>query len=646
MIAEIGAGVEPQIEDLAQAFGAELGLTALVDEADDGDPLVAKRLQEALGHRADAGEACAGPPSPPRGRSSIVIATSRPAGSARLAGRRTRGGCPATACPGVQAAPQRSLRTVTFSPRIFVARSASMTSSAIVSGTSTSEKPSLISIAPIERDSMPASPVMAPTRSPGRMPGAAAGADEQPDHLPRSSSARRIARHAGRAPASADVAAAPSRMASAAPRPPGSRGRRRRRRPRHAPAATAAAAMSTMSNSFGERFDDDAGVIEVAGEQPLAQRRARDLEPARAQVGDRRDRRDLDLLLRRRFDGAQQAMLARLGERDRGAAAAGAARAADAVHVGLGRGRHVVVDDVRQPLDVEAARGDVGGDEQIGLARRESGPSRGRAARCSMPPCSASARWPCALSISTSVSTSSRVRQKTSADVRILDVEHALERRRLVGARHDVGDLADARQLAGGRRLARDRERASGSCRWRSAIDRIRAGIVAEKSAVWRSARRRLEDRVEILGEAHVEHLVGFVEHEHRRAGRASACRGGCDRARGRASRRRRRRRARARGSAGASGRRRRAAATRQAGRRARTCAPLRRPASPARASARARGRRCAARSLRAERREPVQHRQRERRGLAGAGRRLARAGRGPRAAAESSRAGRASASS
>ena len=52
-----------------------------------------------------------------------------------------------------------------------------------------------------------------------------------------------------------------------------------------------------------------------------------------------------------------------------------------------------------------------------------------------MPPCSASARWPCAFSVSTSVSTSRRVRQNTSADGRILHVEHAVERRRLVGAR-------------------------------------------------------------------------------------------------------------------------------------------------------------------------------------------------------------------
>ena len=63
-----------------------------------------------------------------------------------------------------------SRRTVGRSPRILVARSATMMSSASSSGTSTSEKPSAISIAPIVRDSTPASPVIAPTRSPGRTP--------------------------------------------------------------------------------------------------------------------------------------------------------------------------------------------------------------------------------------------------------------------------------------------------------------------------------------------------------------------------------------------------------------------------------------------------------------------------------------------
>ena len=41
---------------------------------------------------------------------------------------------------------------------------------------------------------------------------------------------------------------------------------------------------------------------------------------------------------------------------------------ADAVHVGLGGRRHVVVHDVAEQVDVEAAGGDVGGDEQVGAA--------------------------------------------------------------------------------------------------------------------------------------------------------------------------------------------------------------------------------------------------------------------------------------
>ncbi len=56
VIAEVGAGVEPQVEDLTEALDADLGLTAGVDEAGDGYALVAKRLQETLRHGADAGE--------------------------------------------------------------------------------------------------------------------------------------------------------------------------------------------------------------------------------------------------------------------------------------------------------------------------------------------------------------------------------------------------------------------------------------------------------------------------------------------------------------------------------------------------------------------------------------------------------------
>ena len=65
----------------------------------------------------------------------------------------------------------------------------------------------------------------------------------------------------------------------------------------------------------------------------------------------------------------------------------------------------------------------------------------------------------------------------------------------------------------------------AGSFRCRFAIAGIRAGIVAENSAVWRSWRRRLEDRVDVLGEAHVEHLVGLVEDEHAQLSSSSVLR-------------------------------------------------------------------------------------------------------------------------
>ena len=44
----------------------------------------------------------------------------------------------------------------------------------------------------------------------------------------------------------------------------------------------------------------------------------------------------------------------------------------------------------------------------------------------------------------------------------------------------------------------------------------MRGGSVAEKSTVWRSAGVAVEDRLDVLGEAHVEHLVGLVEDDHR----------------------------------------------------------------------------------------------------------------------------------
>ena len=63
------------------------------------------------------------------------------------------------------------------------------------------------------------------------------------------------------------------------------------------------------------------------------------------------------------LDGAEIGFLVRRDEGERVARQLGAGRAADAVDVVLGDVRDVEVDDVRERLDVDAARRDVGRDE-------------------------------------------------------------------------------------------------------------------------------------------------------------------------------------------------------------------------------------------------------------------------------------------
>ena len=146
----------------------------------------------------------------------------------------------------------------------------------------------------------------------------------------------------------------------------------------------------------------------------------------------------------------QQPMLARLGQRDRRAAAPRPAGAADAVQVRLGRRRHVVVDDVREVLDVEAAGGDVGRDQQVGLLRAEQAHDAVALALHH-----AAVQRLAAVAVRVEgfdqrLDFHPGAAEHQRGD-RILHVEDAGERRRLVRAVDDVGDLPDPRHLAGGR---------------------------------------------------------------------------------------------------------------------------------------------------------------------------------------------------
>ena len=136
-------------------------------------------------------------------------------------------------------------------------------------------------------------------------------------------------------------------------------------------------------------------------------------------------------------------MLARLGERDRDALAAGAADAADAVHVGLGRGRHVVVDDVGERVDVQAAGGDVGRDEQVGVAGAQAAHHAvalllGHAAVQRLGAVAAAVER-----LGELVDLVARAAEHERGGG-LLDVQDAAERGRLAGARDDVRRLAHA----------------------------------------------------------------------------------------------------------------------------------------------------------------------------------------------------------
>ena len=95
-----------------------------------------------------------------------------------------------------------------------------------------------------------------------------------------------------------------------------------------------------------------------------------------------------------------------------------------------------------------------------------------------------------------------------------LELQHLRERRRFAGARHDVAHLSHERHRALCRLLARQRH--AGRVGEMALGDRRdpRGDGRREQRRLPRR-RRRIHDRLEIFGEPHVEHLVGLVEHEH-----------------------------------------------------------------------------------------------------------------------------------
>ena len=206
----------------------------------------------------------------------------------------------------------------------------------------------------------------------------------------------------------------------------------------------------------------------------------------------------------------QQVPLARGDEADRVAGASRAAGAADPVHVRLGVGGDVVVDDVAHPLDVEPAGGDVGRDQDVELGVLEllhralalrlhhvAVDRRGRVAPGAQP-----------------LGEGLGLVLGADEDDQALEVLH-LEQ---PGEHVDLLRVADHQVPLG------DRGRRAG----RAAdlhLRRLAQVLLRQAAHLGRHRRREQrdllvvrgggQDRLDVLGEPHAEHLVGLVEHQH-----------------------------------------------------------------------------------------------------------------------------------
>ncbi len=337
-------------------------------------------------------------------------------------------------------------------PRIVASRSAMTTASATVSSTSTSEKPSLIWIAPT---TLPAN-VGLVGDGPDQVAGSQTGSSTATDEQPNPGTARTVAtgrlRAVGRPRGGPTLGAARERGIGRAGRGGG-------------PALSGGDASSTSSPSaaagsldqrnrgqcdvdqvelLGQRLHDPAEPVIAVCQQGLAQVRPHDLGAALAQVGDRGQPGDLELRARGRLDVAQHPVLARLDQGDRRAFAAGSPGPPDAMHVRIGVRRDVEVDDVRDVIDVESAGGHVRRHEDVERPVPEAAhdpvaallgqPAMERAGIVS----AGAQRLGQVVHLASRAGEDERRR-------RVLDVEDPAQRRELVGTTDDVGDLADER---------------------------------------------------------------------------------------------------------------------------------------------------------------------------------------------------------
>ena len=214
------------------------------------------------------------------------------------------------------------------------------------------------------------------------------------------------------------------------------------------------------------------------------------------------------------FNRLEQVALPRRHEGDRVTGTTCATGATDAVHVGLGVGGDVEIDDMTDPFDIEAAGCDIGRDQDVDLSVLELGD---RALALDLPDVAVDrhCREP---------SRPQFLRQRLGLvlrpdehdhPVKVLDLKNPGERLDLLRVGHHhvaLRGVGRRGRLAGNRDLQRVVEIALGEF-----ADRGGHGRGEQRHALVRGRVR--QNRLDVLGEPHVEHLVGLVEHQEAQLG-------------------------------------------------------------------------------------------------------------------------------
>ena len=224
-------------------------------------------------------------------------------------------------------------------------------------------------------------------------------------------------------------------------------------------------------------------------------------------VGRRRD--DRDPLVGQPLDTLELAALAAVAERDRNARGAGARGAADAMDVALGIGRQLEVDDVGHALHVDAARGEIGRDQDAGLAAAEIVERLLAGVLRLVAVDRLGAHAAIFQRLGDAVGAALGAREDDDA-LEALIGQEMIEQGALEAGVHEVDALVDLLDRAA---LRRDLDLLRVLENFRRKLgDVVRhGGREQQRLAVLRDRGR---DATDVADEAHVEHAIGFVEDE------------------------------------------------------------------------------------------------------------------------------------